>query len=128
MTDYEALDLACEVMMSEPCGGMMSETFGGMMSETFGGMMSKPSGGIMRHISITVGKNMFQRKKSTSPYTLIFHYHLNLVLKCCYCIATVLCFVYLAILYCTVLYLYLFICSWAIMALCINKVSVSVSV
>ena len=77
----------------------------------------------MRHISIIVGKNMFQRKKSTSPYTLIFHYHLNLVLKCCHCIATVLCYVYLAILYCTVLYLYLFICSWAIMALCIDKVS-----
>ena len=77
----------------------------------------------MRHISISVGKNMFQRKKSTSPHTLIFHYHLNLVLKCCHCIATVLCFVYLVILYCTVLYLYLFICSWAIMALCINKVS-----
>ena len=36
-------------------------------------------------------------------------------------------FVYLANLYCTVLYLNLFICSWAIMALCINKVSVSVS-
>ena len=77
----------------------------------------------MRHISITVGKKHVSEEKSTSPYTLIFHYHLNLVLKCCHCIATVLCFVYLAILYCTVLYLYLFICSWAIMALCINKVS-----
>ena len=77
----------------------------------------------MRHISITVGKKHVSEEKSTSPYTLIFHYHLNLVLKCCHCIATVLCFVYLAILYCIVLYLYLFICSWAIMALCINKVS-----
>ena len=77
----------------------------------------------MRHISITVGKKHVSEEKSTSPYTLIFHYHLNLVLKCFHCIATVLCFVYLAILYCTVLYLYLFICSWAIMALCINKVS-----
>ena len=77
----------------------------------------------MRHISITIGKKHVSEEKSTSPYTLIFHYHLNLVLKCCHCIATVLCFVYLAILYCTVLYLYLFICSWAIMALCINKVS-----
>ena len=77
----------------------------------------------MRHISITVGKKHVSEEKSTSPYTLIFHYHLNLALKCCHCIATVLCFVYLAILYCTVLYLYLFICSWAIMALCINKVS-----
>ena len=77
----------------------------------------------MRHISITVDKKHVSEEKSTSPYTLIFHYHLNLVLKCCHCIATVLCFVYLAILYCTVLYLYLFICSWAIMALCINKVS-----
>ena len=77
----------------------------------------------MRHISITVGKKHVSEEKSTSPYSLIFHYHLNLVLKCCHCIATVLCFVYLAILYCTVLYLYLFICSWAIMALCINKVS-----
>ena len=45
---------------------------------------------------------MFQRKKSTSPYTLKLHYHLNLVLKSCHCIATVLCFVYLAIMYCIV--------------------------
>ena len=69
----------------------------------------------MRHISITVGKNMFQRKKSTSPYTLNFHYHLNLVLKCCHCIATVLCFVYLAILYCIVLYCIVFVLVYMLM-------------
>ena len=63
----------------------------------------------MRHISVTVGKNMFQRQKSTSPYTLKFHYDLNLVLKYCHCIATGLCFVYLAILivlYCICICLY----------------------